>query len=207
MSRGGPAAVRLRQLCLLVASWALVPAASRAWEPPIPPAAEPRLGAEPSADPSVTNRSCTEQTLLSGVPCLIEGELAGRADGLRVNELERLATAMGERTCARAARTPGDPQAEAAGLAACRRELSRAAKVCAAHETPLLDGEGRFTPGTGPCYSALGDALATARTAVAATRAARGSGGPPPGAKPESTPSRSRKAPTGNGGPAKEFAT
>lgn len=199
--------MRLRQLCLLVASWALVPAASRAWEPPIPPAAEPRLGAEPSADSSVTNRSCTEQTLLSGVPCLIEGELAGRPEGPKANELERLATAMGERTCARAARTPGDAQAEAAGLVACRRELSRAAKVCAAHEAPLLDGEGRFTPGTGPCYSALGDALATARTAVAATRAARGSGGPPPGAKPESTPSRSRKAPTGNGGPAKEFAT
>jgi len=199
--------VRLRQLCLIVASSALVPVASRAWEPPIPPAAEPGLSAEPSADPSATSRSCTEQTLLSGAPCLLEGELAAQAVGPQAKDLERLAMAMGERTCTRAARTPGDPQAEAAGLAACRRELSRAAKICAAGEVPFLDGEGRFTSGTGPCYSALGDALASARTAVSATRAARGSGGPPPGAKPESTPSRSRQAPTGNGGPAKEFAT
>ena len=200
--------MRLRQLCLIVASWALVPAASHAWEPPIPPTAEPRLGAEPSVDTSTTNRSCTEQTLLSGAACLLEGELAGQAEGPQAKELEHLAMAMGERTCARAARTPGDPRAEAAGIAACRRELVRAAQLCGARGAPFLDGEARFTVGSGPCYSALGAALASARTAVAATRAARGpSGNAPSGPAPEAIPPRPRQAPAGLRRPAQETAT
>jgi hypothetical protein len=134
---------------------------------------DPRLYAPPSADRSATGYACTVDTLLGGGDCIFEGQAPPALDaGKQAEENGRIAAALGNKACARAAKLASEPRADPGVLAACHREFAQKAAGCAADgSAPLLDSEGRFGTGARACYAAMADVLAKARLMAAATGA------------------------------------
>lgn len=137
---------------------------ARAGEPP--PAADPRLYAEPSTDGSPTPYACTVETLSSGARCIFESQAPPAADPARqAVENAQAAVRLADALCAKAARHPQEPVPDPDVLAACRRAFVEKAMGCGADGTrAILDDGGRFGPELRLCYAAMSEALARART-------------------------------------------
>jgi hypothetical protein len=134
--------------------------------PPLPPAADPRLYAPPAAREAATAFACTAETLVSGADCILESDAPLSADpAAQLRDNAALAAAMATWACAAAAREPSQPAPDPDVKARCEKAFRERALGCGADGArALLDVRGRFAPEARLCYSALGEALAQARS-------------------------------------------